>query len=303
MRRCGVIEAAFVTGSTGFLGRALVARLRDEGVPVVGFSRRGGPVPGEVAGDVCRLSEVEHALRSAQPSHVFHLAALKERRATVDSLPKALERNAIGTTNVLLAALRADCRRVVVVGTAEEYGPIDAPFRESDAERPTSVYGVSKLAATRASLAFEAATSLEVVVMRPGVAYGPGQPRDMFLGALLDALLRGRRFAMTTGEQTRDFVFVDDVVAGLVSAARAPGVSGRVLNLGSGRPVRVRDAAELSQELVGVTGLLEVGRVPLRAGEALDYWLDPTTTRELTGFRASVELADGLARTIRTLRQ
>jgi nucleoside-diphosphate-sugar epimerase len=184
------------------------------------------------------------------------------------------------------------------MGTAEEYGAIPPPFKESDPEQPTSNYGVSKLAATRASLAIEAATDMEVVVVRAGVAYGPGQPSDMFIASLITAMTSGTKFEMTSGEQTRDFIFVDDVVRGLVILATAAEASGQIFNIGSGFGMRVRYVAEFVETLTGAEGLLEIGAIASRAGEATDYWLDTSAIRNATGFEPAVPLHEGLAVTI-----
>jgi UDP-glucose 4-epimerase len=276
-----------------------MARLQAEGILTAGLSRRGGCA--DDACDVRSLDGLNAVFDRRRPSHVFHLAGSRERGADPARLSESLSHNLSGTVNVLLAAVEAGTTRVVVVGTADEYGPIAAPFRESDREAPVTNYGVSKLAATKAALAIEAAGQLEVVVVRPGLAYGPGQPEDMFLGSLIAALREGRTFDMTEGRQTRDFIYVDDVARALTTVATAPGVSGRIFNVGSGEEVQIRRVAELVEGLIGEKGLLQLGKIPNRAGEAMRYALDTSAISRDLGFAPEVPLAEGLRRTLAPL--
>lgn len=301
---------ALVTGATGFIGRALVARLSAEGTRVWGLasSARGGPMLHrgggvELYADVRRPREVEAAMDIARPTHLFHLAALRERTRDWSRLEEAMAVNAFGTASVVAAAARAGAQRVVIMGTVDEYGPIRAPYREGDPESPQTVYGVSKLVGTRAALAIGRAVGLEVCVLRGSVAYGPGQPADMFLGSLVAALTAGSDFPMTSGEQLRDFVYIDDVVEALHEAAGAEGAAGLILNVGSGTSLPVRAVAELAQRLHGCPGRVQVGALPSREGEAVDYAVDVRAVRDVLGWSARVTLEEGLRRTLEAARR
>ena len=297
------IERALVTGATGFLGSALVARLRSEAMEVVGVSRH--PPVGDDrfrSLDVRCLTDLEEAMKTVRPSHVFHVAG--DRPAQVRSpadLRSSLDLNVAGSGNVVLAAAAVGAR-VVVVGSAEEYGSAPAPYREDVPEQPSSVYGLSKATATRAVLAAAAMVDCGVTVVRATVGYGPGQPPDMFIAALLRSLLSGQPFGMTSGDQVRDFVYVDDVVEGLVRVAKTREAEGRILNLGLGQSTVVRDAAALAERVVGVTGLIRAGVLPPRPGEPRHYVVDMATTESLLSWRPRVTLAEGLKLTVEWMR-
>jgi nucleoside-diphosphate-sugar epimerase len=139
---------------------------------------------------------------------------------------------------------------------------------------------------------------LKATVLRPSVAYGPGQAPDMLVSALVAALVAGQEMPMTAGEQTRDFVYVDDVVDALVRAAGTDAAVGRIINVGSGVPVRIRDVAQLAEDLTGAQGLVKLGALPYRPGEQMDYSLDVSLARELLGWTPSTSMKDGLRRTI-----
>lgn len=248
-----------------------------------------------IRGDVRRLDDVDAAVGRIQPTHVFHLAASRRRGGSIQELPSAVSVNTLGAVNVVASAAAAGCGRVVVLGTAEEYGPIAAPFSEDDRECPVSAYGISKLAGSRAALAAGTLSGTEVTIVRATVAYGAGQPTDMFLPALLQALVEGRTFPMTEGRQTRDFIYIDDLVDALVRAAATPEAGGLILNIGSGETVTVRQAAHLAERVTGVFGLLQIGAIDLRETEASSYGVDLSRAQQILGWGSVRSLEQGIA--------
>jgi len=179
-------------------------------------------------------------------------------------------------------------KRVVYLSTGEVYGAAPTPWREDTTPQPTSDYARAKLAG-EAALAAVAPT----VVLRIGVAYGPGQKPPMVLPSIVDAVRAGQPIALTEGTQTRDFVFVDDVAEAIARAMAAPA---GVYNIGSGVETRVRDACERFGELLGAPELLRFGARPMRDDDLARYVLDPSRARDVLGLRATTSLADGLRR-------
>ena len=165
---------------------------------------------------------------------------------------------------------------------------------------PVSAYSFSKVAAAQLLQTFHRIHGLPIVVLRPSLAYGPGQGNEMFLPALIWSLLRGRRFAMSRGEQTRDYVYIDDVIAALLRAAVCPEATGQVINVSSGEPSRIVDIAKLAADLIGnnAESLLDIGKIEYRQGEAINYWADRSKAKQLLGWEPNVTLHDGLARTV-----
>lgn len=298
---------ALVTGASGFIGRRLVEKLLAAGVEVSALDAVHEAPHGVAAtycGDLTDSAFVRGAVGRAAPEYVFHLAAVRARSADVSAFRGAIQVNLLGSLSLLEACTELpDLKMAVLVGTAEEYGAAAAPYREGEREQPVSAYSYSKLAMTELALALHRLHGLPAAVLRPSVAYGPGQAPDMFISALVAALVRGDRFPMTLGEQTRDFVYVDDVVSALMSAAVTPAASGHIVNVACGEQVRIADVARLAERLAGVNGLVEIGAVPYREGEALEYGVDATLARELLGWKAETELEDGLRATIAAARE
>jgi len=265
---------------------------------------RGDAGPGRRAVVVCedapRLAAV---LRAERVATVFHLAGTRGSGTLVEAARECMGVNVSATLGVLEAALAAGVCRVVLAGSADEYGPIDGPASEDLPLRPASPYAVSKAAATHLALALHAAQSCPVVVARLFSVYGPGQPADRFVAQAVAAAVGGSPFRMTAGTQRRDLVYIDDAVRGLIDCATAIGVEGRVINLGSGTAVRLRDVAETVWRLTGSPAPLEVGARPAPRAELHDTWADITEARRQLRWEPTVGLEEGLGAMIRTARE
>ena len=143
-----------------------------------------------------------------------------------EAVERSLEVNLVGTINVLHAALEsgAPVAAFVRAGGLEEYGLAATPFEESQREQPVSPYSASQVAATHYCEVLQRHTSVAIVTLRPALVYGPDQSTDFFIPGLIVSCLRGIDFEMTEGEQTRDLLFVDDLVDAFLLAASRPGL-------------------------------------------------------------------------------
>ncbi len=292
----------FVTGADGFIGRRLTDILSESGAIISTFDAvptNDARLSFGITGDLRDRSSVENALATVRPEIVFHLAALRDRSAEMTSFQHALEVNLTGSMN-LFAAIKdmKEVRRVVVIGTAEEYGNNQCPFEENMRESPVSAYSFSKMCMTRLCETLHVLYGLPFVILRPTLAYGPGQGIDMFLPSLINSLLKGETFGMTQGEQSRDFVYIDDLVDAFVRSAVTDGIDGMILNIGSGSPVKLIKLARMVESMIGKGDLLRVGERNYRLGEIMDYYVDNSRARRLLGWEPLTDLEDGLGRTI-----
>lgn len=298
-----------VTGAGGFIGRHVCIALAQRGASVHGLVRRPVahlPVDKLHLADMSDRHAVARAVHESTPELVIHLAAAKNRSAELGHFRAGLEIDVLGALALAEACANSGtvCR-LVTLGAGEEYGAAPMPFEEASREQPASAYGMSKLAVTHLMQALHRARGLPVVVLRPSVAYGPGQGIDMFLPALILALLRGQRFEMTPGKQTRDFVYIDDLVEAILLASNREGAVGQVLNVSSATPVMLdvlaRDVARRIGS--GTASQLVFGARNYRPGEALAYSLDNRRAKEVLGWSPRVDLSTGLTRTIAYYRE
>lgn len=305
-----------ITGATGFIGSLLAWRLAEAGAALW-----VGVFPGEAPERVAALpsgatrvsiemqdaASVRQALEAAAPEVVLHLAAVGVSDRGVDP-ELALAVNAGGAVH-LLQGLRLRTERghpvgrVVLVGTCYEYS--DSPA-ESETPSccldPFDFYAASKVAAWAFGRAYWRVCRLPVVTARLFQVYGPGQPAHTLVPAAVDAALGGTDFAMTPGEQRRDFIYVSDVVEGLLAAALAPDLAGQSVDLGTGQATSLRQVVERIWALAGARGRIRAGALNRRRGEAPTLVANAARTAQLTGWRARTDLDSGLRQMIHEYR-
>jgi nucleoside-diphosphate-sugar epimerase len=188
---------------------------------------------------------------------------------------------------------------MVLIGTAEEYGPsVPIPYHEDARCAPVSVYGQSKLVATREALAAWPET---VSVLRPAVIYGANQPGFMLVASCVSAALTGGEVRLRGGQQTRDHVYVEDAAQAVVQAVRRHrDVRGQIVNVGSGQEQSIVSIAE---KVIAIAGR---GRVVLdppsdRPGDVHRMSMSTERAERLLGWRAQTSLDLGLTKTLHAL--
>jgi GDP-4-dehydro-6-deoxy-D-mannose reductase len=288
---------AAVTGSAGFVGRHLVPHLRDLGDEVVTVDRTGEPPV-----DVTDTHRVRDVLRAARPDAVYHLAALSHVGESWGAPESVFRVNAEGTLSVLRACADVGVERVLVVGSADEYGVVDPgemPITEEAAVRPITPYGASKAAADVLALQTFLGDGLGTLRVRAFNHTGPGQRSTMVvpgLAARIAAAERDgtRQISIGNLDVVRDMTDVRDVVRAYRLLVER-GTPGDAYNVCSGRGVSVRDVAEAmlalsdtSLELVVDPDLVRPVDVPRLVGS-------PAKLRAATGWEPAIPLERTLA--------
>jgi UDP-glucose 4-epimerase len=293
-----------VTGGAGFIGSHLVDALLDRGAEVSmadHLHRSPKPWFGEAllrgaqlyVADLRDLPALRPAFAAARPEVVLHLAAQVDVRLSVADPAFDAQVNVAGTVSVLEAAREVGASRVVMASTAAVYGdPRDLPTPESAPIAPLSPYGTSKAAAEWYLAQYRRLHGISTLALRMANVYGPRQDPHGEAGvvSIFSGLAASgtRATVFGDGRQTRDYVFVDDVVDAWLAAA-ASDVTG-ALNISTGIETSVRELAEALD--------LAYDFAPGRVGEIERSCLDPSAAAAQLGWRAAVPLANGLRRTL-----
>lgn len=287
-----------VTGGSGFVGSHLVRRLVETGAEVV--------LPVRAETDLWRIQDLLEWIRTVPAAEplprtrvVYHLAAAGVRPE--DDTATVLETNVLGTLRLLEHARRVGVERFVYCGSCFEYGPGEK-LSEDTPLRPISEYGASKAAGSLLTLASGAAHGLPVVVVRPFTTYGPLEAAYRLVPSVILDALEGGPVRLTSGTQTRDLVYVGDVVEGLLAAATDERAIHEIFNLCTGRTTSVLDVASAVSALLGNVEILP-GAFEDRPVEFQALSGDPTRAAEQLGWRAQTELGEGLRRTIEWFRE
>jgi len=292
-----------ITGANGFVGRHLSKKLLASGARVSELIRSTELLPYEVVKEQYLLDLVDSAkvmdlFTHLEPDYVIHLAGLKTRVNDTSQFFETYNENLSMSLNVIGACRSlASFKKLIFIGTSEEYGQALTPYEENQKELPTSAYGLSKLAVTQILSALFHSQQFPSVVLRPTVIYGPGQGEDMFLPALVQSLLAGKDFAMTAGEQRRDFIYIDDVVDAIIKALNAnERANGKIVNIGAGVSYQIKEIAALVENLINpATGdLIKFGAVLYRPNEVMDYSVVITRAKELLDWHPSTTLEEGI---------
>lgn len=301
-----------ITGGAGFIGSHLVEHLVGAGQEVVVLDDLSGGRRENFAavrrrisfirGSVADLNTCRRAMDGID--YVLHHAAVTSVQRSVDDPVGAHQVNATGTLNVLLAAREARVRRVVYAGSTSAYGnSATLPNSESHVTRPLGPYAASKLGGEGYCLAFHATYGLETVVLRYFNVYGPRQdPKSQYAAVVprfIASALQGEPPTIFgDGKQTRDFVYVGNVVHANMLAARAPAarVAGQVFNIGSGTSVSVNELWDRIRSLTGVPVLPH--HADARPGEVKDSLAAIDRAREHLGYAPVVDFEEGLRRTV-----
>jgi UDP-glucose 4-epimerase len=297
------VPSALVTGGGGFIGSNVVRTLLEEGfeVRVLDDFSTGHRVNLEPfhavdvrEGDIRDAGAVAAAVDSIDV--VFHLAAAVGNMQSIEDPVRDSEINLLGTLNVLEAARSHQVPRIVYSSSAAVFGELkDLPIREDHALEPNSPYGVSKLAGEKLCLAYASLYGISVACLRYFNVYGLNQRYDAYgnvIPIFVQRLVDGEPLTVfSDGEQTRDFVNVQDVAQANLLAATCDDVSG-AFNIASGTSITINELVSMLERAGGVS--LRVEYAPPRAGDVRDSIADTGAARAAFGYVPSVGLEEGL---------
>ncbi|MFN3762374.1 MAG: SDR family oxidoreductase [Anaerolineae bacterium] len=299
-----------VTGGAGFIGSHLVEALVASGEQVRVLDNFSTGRRENLSAVRDRIEVIEADVRDPLAVRqavdgvevVAHLAAVVSVERSLENPQETMDVNTEGTLNLLEAARQAGVSRFLFASSAAVYGDhSELPLREDLPLRPLSPYAASKVAGEALCHAYRAAYGLPTVILRFFNIYGPRQdPRSPYSGviSIFVGRMRDGRPPIVYGDglQTRDFVYVGDVVAALIRAGKQDGAVGAVVNIARGEETSVLRLVTLLNQTLGTA--LEPEFAPPRAGEIRRSAGDPRRARSILGWQPTVGLAEGLARLI-----
>ncbi len=314
-----------ITGGCGFIGLNLVRRLRDEGGHSVRIldnlsvgtrdelARLGefheapaddlewtADMPMLVVGDI--LDERLAQAVAAGADVIIHLAGNTGVAPSVENPREDCLNNVLGTLNYLEAARLNRVPRFVLASSGAPVGEADPPVNEEKVCRPVSPYGASKLACEGYCSAYRRSYGLETVALRFSNVYGPGSSHKSSVVAnfVKQALSKNEIGIYGDGAQTRDFLYVDDLIDAVLLAARTKGIGGEIFQIATCRETSVERLSVLLQRTFSELGLDEfrVKHLPKRTGDVLRNFADVSKARDRLGWSAPTGLEAGLRQTV-----
>jgi UDP-glucuronate 4-epimerase len=302
-----------VTGAAGFIGSHVAHALAQRGLAVIGidnfdafYSRESkrenlsqiGARFRFIEADICDEEAMRAVFERERPGGVIHLAARAGVRPSIEQPVLYARVNVVGTMVVLHEAARAGCSRVVCASSSSVYGNNPkTPFAETDSvDHPISPYAATKKACELLGHAHHHLTGMPTAMLRFFTVFGPRQRPDLAISLFMGRIARGEAIPVFgDGSTSRDYTYIDDVVAGVMSAyERVPAFGYRIWNLGGNRPVPLSEMIATIERVVGGKALVD--RRPMPAGDVERTYADLTRSASELGFRPTTLFEAGVAR-------
>lgn len=309
------IEKILVTGADGFIGSHLSEALVSKGYAVrsmvmynaFGYRGRLDLVDEKIMremeifpADIRDQGRVREAMDGI--SHVFHLASLIGIPYSYHAAESYVATNVQGTLNLLQASVNHQVAQFIHTSTSEVYGSAQAtPMDESHPQVGQSPYAASKIAADQMVTAFGLSHDLPVTTIRPFNTYGPRQSARAIIPTIITQIASDqKRIRLGSTRPRRDFCFVTDMVSGFMAALDNDRTIGRTINLGSGSDISIGELADLIAKLMNASVEIETDSLRIRPERSeVDRLLaDNTLARDLLAWQPSIDLTNGLSRTI-----
>ena len=289
-------KKVLVTGANGFIGSHLCDRLNDLGAEVHGVSRK--TKSGDTnklrwwQGDLSDIKVVRKILNAVEPEIVFHLASHVVGARNLEIILPTFHSNLASTVNLLTLATEIGCNRIVLVGSQEEPEPGDT------VAIPCSPYAAAKWSGSAYARMFHALYKTPVTIVRLFMVYGPGQQDiNKVIPYVTLSLLKGQAPELTSGQRLVDWIYVKDVVNGLLEIARAKNIDGCTLDMGSGTLVSIRDVVQRLVHIINPNIKPLFGTVPDRLMEQVRV-ANMENTYNILNWKPITPLEKGLDSTV-----
>lgn len=297
-----MMERAFITGITGFIGRPLARQLLELGYYVSGVARRPAQVEGctVLTGDI--LNPESYAAEAERADLIIHLAAPTAASYIARNPLETMTVNMSGVTNLLNCFESGAGRHFLLLSTGKVYGRSQAlPYGEEHPLNPVGALGKAKKAAEEMVLFFSENSSKSFSVLRLFNGYGPGQDGDFLVPTIIEQIPKGSIVLGDTAGR-RDFIFIDDIIAGITSVLKNVPADGtfKIYNLGTGTSYSPADLVDFLAEVTGKNLTIVSDPSRLRRGEPDEERAD-TTRLQALGWKSDTDIKYGLAQTWRAL--
>lgn len=289
-------KKVLVTGASGFIGSHLCRRLSRCSAEVYGVSRKI-PLKDESClrwwqGDLADIQTVRNILTTIKPEVIFHLASHVAGSRSLELVLPTFSSNLMSVINLLTVATEIGCKRIILTGSLEEPELCDSETI------PSSPYAAAKWASSAYARMFHSLYKTPVIIARLFMVYGPGQQDlNKLVPYVALSLLRNQIPKLSSGKREVDWIYVEDIVDGLIAIAQASNGEGCTIDLGSGSLVPIRTVVQIIASLVDSKAVPAFGAIPDRPMEQIRI-ANTARTYAAIGWKPATSLEEGLERTV-----
>ena len=288
-----------IVGGTGFIGYHLAKRALGNGLEVTSISSNPPPrkrfLP-KVKYVVCDITKKKFLKKNIQKSfkYVVNLGGY------VDHLNKkrTFESHYIGCKNLTEIFLKKMPIAFVQMGSSGEYGTLKSPQKENSRCNPKSIYAQAKLLATKHLIELYKKKKFPCTILRLYQAYGPKQDFNRFIPIVIKACIKNKRFPCSTGNQSRDFIHVNDVVFAILKTLKNKKARGQIINIGTGKPKKIINIIKYIKNILK-GGYPQFGKIKLRKDEILEIYPNISKAKNKIKWSPKISLEKGLKSTIK----
>ena len=284
----------FRSGASGFIGTHLCRGLVATGAEIHGISRTPQPTASHMQwwqGDLADITSVRTLIRHVQPDVVYHLASNVTGARDLDRVLPTMQSNFVSTVNLLTALTEVGCDRIVLAGSLEE------PEIERGTTVPSSPYAAAKWASSAYSQMFYELYQTPVVTAKIFMVYGPEQDSRFLIPTTISSIINGIPPKLSSGKRPIDWIYIDDLISGLIAMADASDIAGQTIDLGTGKLSTIREVVELIVTRIDRRVDPIFGAIPDRLNEQIRVANAADSYAQL-GWKATTSLEEGLKSTI-----
>ncbi|MDA9030982.1 NAD-dependent epimerase/dehydratase family protein [Candidatus Pseudothioglobus singularis] len=299
------VPRILIVGGTGFIGSHIVNKAIELGweVTSLGFSTPDNRAKNwkklsYVSADISNLTALRSALLETSFEYVVNCAGYIDHSPFSTEGRLVLDTHFIGVLNLVEIIDKSSLKAFINIGSSDEYGNLIPPQKETSREEPISPYSMAKVAATQFLQMLWRTENFPATTLRLFLTYGPGQDHNRFLPQIINGCLKGKSFPVSTGEQLRDFCYIDDTIEAVFLTLQNKKTRGEVINIASGHPVSIHNVINNVKTLAG-KGNPIFGELEYRIGENMELYADISKSNSILGWAPKITLNQGLIKTIR----
>jgi nucleoside-diphosphate-sugar epimerase len=306
-----IFQRALIIGGAGFIGSHSVAKFIEAGCYPTVLTRNKCTnellenlkhKTSLIEIDLTNLPATKDFILNFRPTLIVNAAATLGLEDTDTAHITCTNYKAI--KNLLETSLAAKVKRIILFGSADEFGNHPIPQSETLPLQPESRYAAAKAEVTKLAVQMYKKDGLPVVILRPFTVYGTGQPKKMFLSDAIRCALENKSFEMSEGKQKRDYIFISDFVRALMSAIQTPNIEGEAFNIGSGLATPLSEIAKKVWQITDADiSNLKIGARKASLAELHDTCADITKAGKVLNWLPTTSLEDGLNQTIKSVRE